>query len=309
MDQLKAFLNKYKISTHVLFGAWTALMTFYLTDAAAHKYINDTAVALYNLLPAPVEKFIVGFLIPFGVWYYNGHKAQIQQVVAAQQDNKTDKTDKTKESPSAGPQKLPALICCCLLLTASFTTTGCNADVGKIVSDVSVYTSEALPIVADVIQIISALGAFGSSSESDEYTAKVNGIEVQVQSDLQVLAGLCADYQAHKQGSTFKSIIAEVDSLVSNGDTALLDAAHIRNAATKQKVVLVLASASAILHTIDGIVQATQPKSVVQAKAKARAIKLRQVSVFWSDSDKEQIANAFHQPYSQVLADAVSAGF
>lgn len=182
------------------------------------------------------------------------------------------------------------------------TMIGCtSADVQKAVSQVAAE----MPAVESAVAAASAL-----ASVADPALAPVilplNGI---AQIALPQLQGLLQAYASNPTANTFANITTVIDSIVTNGDTALLAASKISNPESQQKATAILASLDALLHVIDGFISQAQTPAQVQAKVAARTLKLKQVSQYWSDSDKSTVAAAFHAPYSTVYHQAVVQGF
>ncbi|HEV2709156.1 MAG TPA: hypothetical protein VGU67_02985 [Edaphobacter sp.] len=182
---------------------------------------------------------------------------------------------------------------------------GCTqADVQKAVALVQAELPTAIALVGDVAPIIIAFaGPQGAASSPIQNTITT------VQSDLGELQTLCASYTSAPSTTIYASILKVVDDLVTQGDSALLTAAQIKDPATQQKATVILGSLSAVLHILDGYVQATQSASQVKATAAARAVKLNAVRAYWSPSDKKGIEQAAGVPFNTAYAHAVAMGF
>jgi len=183
--------------------------------------------------------------------------------------------------------------------------TGCTqADVQKAVALVQAELPTAIALVGDVAPIIIAFaGPQGGASTPIQQSIST------VQSDLAELQTLCASYTSAPSSSIYASILKVVDDLVTQGDGALLAAAQIKDPATQQKATVILGSLSAVLHILDGYVQATQSASQVKATAAARTVKLNAVRAYWSPSDKKGIEQAAGVPFNTAYAHAVTMGF
>jgi hypothetical protein len=191
----------------------------------------------------------------------------------------------------------------CVTLTV-LPVAGCSsADVQKAVSLIAAELPTAIAIAGELAPLIGSLSGTQTATTGQK-----------IQADLVELQTLVNDY--NKPGnsssvlaSTFGSITNVVDDLVVNGDAALLSATHITNPASQTKVTAILTILSVALHVIDGYVQATQTTTQVKATAAKRTVKLKQVSAYYSDSDKEILADAFGYSYNTLYNHEVALGF
>lgn len=184
--------------------------------------------------------------------------------------------------------------------------TGCTqADVQKAVALVQAELPTAIALIGDVAPVVIAFaGAQGGNA-----TTPIQQTITTVQSDLSELQTLCASYTSSPSPDIWASITKVVDDLVTQGDSALLTAAQIKDTATQQKATVMLGSLSAVLHILDGYVQAAQSASQVRATAAARTVKLNAVRAYWSPSDKKGIEQASGVPFDAAYAHAVALGF
>lgn len=169
-----------------------------------------------------------------------------------------------------------AQIACAITLASSlvFTTTGCTqADVDKTVALIESQIPTAIALTNTVISVVSM---FGVASPS-----KVQTVGTTVSSDLATLQTLCAQYDATKDKTVFAKLVGLVDQIVTNGDTALLQAAAIKDPQSKAVATAALGALDTILHVIDGYVQQTQTTAQVKETAKRRQVKLSQISMYW----------------------------
>lgn len=192
------------------------------------------------------------------------------------------------------------------LSLVALPTVGCtSADVQKAVALVQAEIPTAIALIGDVAPIIIAFaGAQGTTSTSPIQTAITT-----IQSDLSELQTLCASYTSSPSTSVYASILTVVDDLVTQGDSALLTAAKITDPATQQKATVILGSLSAVLHILDGYVQATQSVSQVKATAAARSVKLNAVRAYWSAEDKKGIEQATGVNFNAAYQHEVALGF
>lgn len=191
------------------------------------------------------------------------------------------------------------------LSVVAVSTVGCTqADVQKAVALVQAELPTAIALIGDIAPIIIAFaGPQGTASTPIQQSITV------IQSDLGELQTLCASYTSAPSTNVYASILKVVDDLVTQGDSALLTAAQIKNPATQQQATVILGSLSAVLHILDGYVQATQSASQVKATAAARVVKLNAVRAYWSPLDKKGIEQAAGIPFNMAYAHAVALGF
>lgn len=192
------------------------------------------------------------------------------------------------------------------LTIVTVPTIGCTqADVQKAVALVQAELPTAIALIGDVAPIIIAF----AGNQGGTATTPVQQTITTIQSDLGELQTLCASYTSASSSSTYASILKVVDDLVTQGDAALLTAAQIKDPATQQKATVILGSLSAVLHILDGYVQATQTTAQVKATAAARTVKLNAVRSYWSDADKKGIEQAFDNPFDATYQHEVALGF
>jgi hypothetical protein len=152
---------------------------------------------------------------------------------------------------------------------------GCTqADVDK---TVALIESQIPTAIALTNTVIAAYSAFGAAAPDNSAAASVGAV---VTNDLAELQQLCAQYTAQPNKNAFQSIVNLVDKLVTEGDTALLDAAAIKNVQTRSSVTAAIGALDTILHVVDGYVQSTQSTAQVKATAQRRQVKLRQISMY-----------------------------
>ena len=184
-------------------------------------------------------------------------------------------------------------------------TVGCNsADVQKAVALVQAELPTAIALVGDIAPIIIAFaGPQGSASTPIQNTVNT------IQSDLAELQTLCASYTSSPSTNVYDQILSVVDNIVVQGDSGLLAALQIKDPGTQQKVTVLFGSLSAVLHIIDGYLQATQSAAQVKATAAKRTIKLNAIHAYWSPSDKKMIENAAGVPFSTAYQHETALGF
>ena len=203
-------------------------------------------------------------------------------------------------------RKLGALVLCSVLLMG--TTIGCTSQqVANVVKNIAIYAQEAQPILTNVLALIAAFGSSDTSTASTMTQIQSDGNKIKT--DLADLVALCNSYTSHPSADVWTQIIALVDDLVSNGDSALTDLTGIKSSTSQQTALAVLASLSALLHTIDGLVQSTQSQAQVKATAQKRTLKLKTVSQYWSEQDKANIAKAFGTNYSTLYQYESQMGY
>jgi hypothetical protein len=181
-------------------------------------------------------------------------------------------------------------------------TTGCSsADVQKAVSLVQAEIPTAIALIGDLAPIIIAFAGPNGG--------QVSTAVPQINQKLTDLQALCQQYTANPGNDTFSSIVNMVDQLVTEGDTALLDLANVKSSPSQATAMTLLGSLSAVLHIIDGYVQATQSAAQVKATAQRRAVKLQAVHAYWSQQDKKQIESAFNTNFDKLYSQELAIGF
>lgn len=211
-------------------------------------------------------------------------------------------------SPAVGDstRKLGALALCAVLLMGSVT--GCtSAQVANTVKNIAIYAQEAQPIIAEVLTLITAFQTDQSGNSTTATDIQNSGNKIKA--DLADLVALCNTYTAHPSDSVWLQIIAMVDDLVTNGDSALTQIAGIKSSSSQQTTLTVLASLDALLHTLDGFIQSTESPAQVKATAMQRSIKLQVISQYWSDRDKDRLSQAFGHDYSTLYSHEIAMGF
>jgi hypothetical protein len=185
-------------------------------------------------------------------------------------------------------------------------TVGCtSADVQKAVALVQAELPTAIALIGDIAPIIIAFaGTPGTTA-----TTPIQQTITVIQSDLGELQTLCASYTSSPSTDVYTSIMKVVDDLVTQGDSALLTAAKITNPTTQQQATVLIGSLSAVLHILDGYIQATQTTAQVKATAANRAIKLKSVRAYWSAEDKKGIEQATGVNFNVAYQHEVALGF
>lgn len=182
-------------------------------------------------------------------------------------------------------------------------TAGCtSAEVQKSVSLIETELPTAISLASEVAQIVAVFAG-------PQQQPKIASANATIQGSLTELQTLCASYTQNPSSATYQSMLNVIDTLVTTGDQALLQAAHISDPGSQQKATAIIGSLDVILHILDGYVQATQSPAQVKANASRRAVKLSQVMPLWRNQDMVEIGNAFDAPPEMVIARAQAYGF
>lgn len=209
-------------------------------------------------------------------------------------------------SDSSTTRKLGVWMLCAFLLLG--TTTGCTStQVANVVKNIAVYAQEAQPLITEAIALVTAFSAEPGGVGGNSAELQLAGVKIQ--KDLADLVSLCNSYTSNPSSSTWNQIIALVDELVTTSDSSLTDLAGIKSANSQRTALTVLASLDALLHTIDGFVQSAESSTQVKAMAAKRAIKLQQVSQYWSTEDKNRLAQSFGRSYERLYSQEMAMGF
>jgi hypothetical protein len=166
------------------------------------------------------------------------------------------------------------VVCLCLIFSQVACT---SAQISKVVSEIIAYAPTAISLASEILSVVSAF------TVTDPATAKTVGqVGTDVTNGLNELVALCQDYQAKPTTGTWQQITALVDSLVQETDAQLLQVVDIKDPATQTEVKLALGALDTALHLIDGYTSTAQSSAAVQAKARARVVKLQQIKSYLS---------------------------
>jgi hypothetical protein len=194
----------------------------------------------------------------------------------------------------------------CLSIVA-FSTVGCtSAQVSQVVAEVEAQIPTAIALTNTVVSVVSLFNAAPGASTGVVISPAVGTL---ITTDLNELETLCKQYETTPSTSVYSSILTLVDSLVTQGDSALLAAANITDPTTKAQATAALGSLDTILHMIDGYLQTTQTSAQIQATVARRAIKLKQVSPYFDHAALDKAAAQYHMTGDQVLDYETSLGF
>ncbi len=190
-------------------------------------------------------------------------------------------------------------IACGLMLP----TTGCTQ------SQVSAVVTKIAAFIPSIESANSAVAAVVSAIDP-AIAVPVLGVTTIVNTALAEVKTLCANYAATPNATIWQAIVSTWDGLIVNGDGALLQAAQIKDANSKNLATIAIGSLDALLHVVDGWISSTQTKAQVQARAQARQIKLDAVVRYWSQQDKDRVAHELGTTdFNTAYREATAAGF
>ncbi len=183
-----------------------------------------------------------------------------------------------------------------LSLAGSQMACGSSSTV-KIVNLIVTELPVALPMAEAAITLVGGL----------------NGLDVtlvKVGPDVKAALGqvqiLTAAYLAHADAATFTKLCDVVDAAVNETDGSLLDAAHVKDPATRAMVTASLAVLSGEMHVIDAWLLSQQTPAQIQARAQARRVKLQQIKSYLDVPQLDQRARAqgtsFEEQYQKLTA-------
>ncbi len=190
-----------------------------------------------------------------------------------------------------------ALLACVILPTVGCTNSQVTTAVGKIAN----YIPAVIALNSVVSTAVAALDPVDA--------VLVMGVTATVNNGLQQLQALCATYTANPNATAWQNIVSLVDSVVVNGDAALLQASRISNPNSKLAVTASLAALDAGLHIIDAFVSQTQTKADLQQRAANREIKLAQVVQYWDQQERDRVARSLDTDWNTAYGSAVALGF
>jgi len=209
-------------------------------------------------------------------------------------------------NPQSGFVKLGAVLAICAVLLGvgvMATTTSCtSSQVTAVVQKIWSFLPTVESINSDVAAVVSVL--------DPKDAVLIEGVTAMVNNGLKELQTLTAAYTANPSESTWKNIVALVDSIVTNGDAALLQAAKISDPASQVKATTIIGALDAALHIIDGWVASTQTPAQASATAAARTTKLQSVVRYWSQQDKDRVAREMGaRDFNTVFQQATALGY
>jgi hypothetical protein len=198
--------------------------------------------------------------------------------------------------------KLSLFLCIVLIVCGLLPTSGCtNSQIGPIVTKIAAFIPSIESANSAVAAVVSAI--------DPAIAVPVAGVTTVVNTALAEVKVLCANYAANPSASIWQSIVATWDGLLVNGDGALLQAAQIKDANSKNLVTIAIGSLDALLHVVDGWIAGTQTKAQVQARVSQRQVKLDAVVRYWSAQDKAIVAQQLGTDWNTAYREATAAGF
>jgi hypothetical protein len=196
-----------------------------------------------------------------------------------------------------------------------FALCGIFVCVGMVSTTTSCTSSQVTAVVQKISAFLPAVETFNSGVASvvaalePQDAVLVLGVTTVVNNGMKELQSLTATYTASPNASTWQNIVALVDSLVTNGDAALLQASKISNPVSQVKATTVIGALDAVLHVIDGWVQSTQTPAQAAATAAARQVKLQSVVRYWSQQDKDRVAHELGVPFKMAYEHELALGY
>jgi hypothetical protein len=155
-------------------------------------------------------------------------------------------------------------------------TLGCNqGDVQKAIALIDSQLPTAIALANTVISVLAQTGVLAEPNG-------LTGVGAVISNDLATLKSLCDQYEAGASASVYDSIVKLIDQIVTEGDSAVLQASGIKDQKSQAAVTAVLGGLDTILHVIDGYIQSTQTTAQIKATASKRTIKLNQVRSAWN---------------------------
>ena len=164
-------------------------------------------------------------------------------------------------------------------------TVGCSqVDAVKAASTIHAY----LPTVMALANEVAAIAAGVDATEATQ----IQSVSAKVQAELQELESASGAYAASPTSGGWLKVGAVVDQLVSDADAGLMAALEIKNPASQAKAKIALSALDAAIHIVDGYLTAAQAPSAQTAAAERRAVKLAQVTPYWSAADWARVEKA-----------------
>jgi hypothetical protein len=197
-----------------------------------------------------------------------------------------------------------AVLC---LSTVTMTTVGCtSAQVSQVVAEVSAQIPTAIALTNTIVSVVSLFSVTNGTTTASVVSPTLVTTLTQ---DLNELQTLCNQYNATPNASIFTSITTLVDTIVTQGDSALLASSQITDPTSKAQATAVIGALDTILHVIDGYLQTAQSTAQVKATAARRQVKLKQISMYFNQDELNKAASAEGYTGAQVLQYETSLGF
>jgi hypothetical protein len=133
--------------------------------------------------------------------------------------------------------------------------------------------------VTKVLPLVSAATAAADALMPAD-AVLITGVSSTVEAALTELAALCNTYATNPSDTVWQSIVASVNTLVTQGATGLLNAAKITDPASRATALTVLGAVQTGLLIIDGLIQTTQTTTQNATAAQARLVKLREIEPY-----------------------------
>jgi hypothetical protein len=190
------------------------------------------------------------------------------------------------------------VVACCIL---PFTTGCTNAEVKDAVAQIA----NAIPTVQPYIATASAV----AQTLDPGAALLINGATTVVQTALTQLQVLLTAYAQSPSATAWGSIVDAINVIVNQNATALLDAAHIVDPASRARAVAVLGAVQTALLLIYAIVQRVHDATTqtqVKAQAATRAVKMSQIRDYL---DRQQVERALGVSFDRALAYETAQGF
>jgi len=202
---------------------------------------------------------------------------------------------------------LSSFIVAILSFSLTFSCVGCTgAQEQQAVNLVVAELPTAIQLAESILSVTSAVGATNGSDSST--IASINQEGKLVASGLTDLSSLLAAYNANPSAAALAKVTAAVDTLVNNGDAALLAVSGIKDAKTQSEVQAGLAALDTVLHLIDGYLLVTQSPTQVKATAASRAVKLAAVKNQLNKTMIDQKLAPFGYNFNSMVAYETSRG-
>lgn len=213
-------------------------------------------------------------------------------------------------SSGSGGATAGVLVLCLLLAPLALGTQGCtSAQVNTAVSEINTYLPVAISLLNEALTIF---GAVGVQPQAAVGGSSVAGVLQTINTDLAALQKPLSDYlqatSSSGKNSAWANIQAAMDTAVADTDNLLL-IAKVSDPKSQQAGTIIISSLDAAVHVLDAYMSGAQSQQVVAAKVAKRAVKLNQVSQYWSQHDRQQISAALGVPYPVAYDYAVAHGF
>ncbi len=260
MDQIKALLAKYRISTHTVAFGLAFLISAYYGDTTVQRNFDQAYVAMPNAL-----KWIVGTVVALFMWYRN----PASSTRAGSEQSRSDPARLGPAASAASKAKNAILLLLLPALAVGMAMTACSPSA---LTNVEAYVNLILPAVETAANVV-------IQTEAPDIAALAQAVEGYVNSGLRQIETLASTIAGANTPSVRQQVVAIADGIKSQLG-GLLAAGQIKNPTTMSTVTQLVTAADALVDDIVRTIPANQttalsPEQRVQVKTAVHQFKHR----------------------------------